>query len=130
MANLFIVTTPLVVPVDNLMYIFMFQTKGFGGTIAMNLVCMRFPLLVATNLLFSMGAVAGMFLTSPKGVDLPLAELVGMEVSYCFLKMFVFRFITSLVDQSVRGEVASRLGAPGGGPAASRRLGSDPTHFD
>lgn len=48
----------------------LFQTKSFGGTIAVSLLCMRFPVLLVTQTLHSVGAVLALVMTVPHDVGL------------------------------------------------------------
>lgn len=104
-----IITSPftLIAPA----HVSLFQTKAFGATLAVSLVCMRFPVLLVTQSLHSIGVVAGLIMAVPRDAGLDIDEMIAVELSTCFFKLAIFRFVAKLVDQTVRGEVAASVGA-------------------
>mmetsp|Transcript_2259 Transcript_2259/g.6461 ORF Transcript_2259/g.6461 Transcript_2259/m.6461 type:complete len:590 (+) Transcript_2259:57-1826(+) len=108
MTAMHFISTPFVVEVGASISIY--QTKAFGGTLAISLLCFRFPVLVVTNVLYTAGIIVALATSIPADAGLPLDELMAVEVAYCLFKIVAFRFITRLVAQAVQGEVQSLAG--------------------
>lgn len=114
MVTLYFTTTPFAVPLEQPVFISVYQTKAFVLTFAVSFVCLRLPVLILTNMLYTLGNVAGMVMSVPRDTDLPMGELLSLEVS-CWATL------PGVCWRSIRG--SPRSGRKSGGGSLIWALG-------
>mmetsp|Transcript_116605 Transcript_116605/g.336819 ORF Transcript_116605/g.336819 Transcript_116605/m.336819 type:complete len:583 (-) Transcript_116605:127-1875(-) len=109
MVFLYCISSPLTVEPG--LWISVYQTKALGSTLAASFLCLKFPVLLVSNSLYCCASVLALGTSMPAVPGLPINEMMWQEVSFCVVKLAIFRLTTRLMNQSVHGEVLARAGA-------------------